>query len=128
ASTVSWSPDSEQLVYVDRGGEDDPRTALRVATLTNSTSRLLSTNQGAADSFPVWSPAGDSIAFTRLTGTTAGVWLTRPDGTDAHPAQMAEGWVYSAPVWAPDGSALAFSRRAALAGPSADDAEIWLAS
>jgi Tol biopolymer transport system component len=126
-STVSWSPDDSQIAYVDRGGEDSPHTSLRIASLANGSSQALAISPEAVDGSPVWSPAGGWIAFTRLSDTTAGVWLTHPDGTDAHPLQMAEGYVYSAPVWAPDGSALAFSRRPAVAGETVTDAELWLA-
>jgi dipeptidyl aminopeptidase/acylaminoacyl peptidase len=128
ASTVSWSPGGDTLAYTDRSGEEDPRTVNRVASLKDGTSRLLSADSRGLDSSPVWSPAGDWIAFTRLSGTSAGVWLVHPDGSEAFPIQVAEGWVYSAPVWAPDGSALAFSRHPTRVGTSASDPELWLAA
>jgi Tol biopolymer transport system component len=122
----SWSSDSKAIVYTDRADANSPLTVNRVAMLSNPVQiRLLA--QGAfSDSLPVWSPIGDWIAFVRLSGTSAGVWLIRPNGTEAHAVHEQPGWYYGAPVWAPDGSALAVSRHPTRTGPLEQQPEVWV--
>jgi Tol biopolymer transport system component len=71
ADSVSWSPDSSQIVFADRpyaGGVGH----VYVASLTGSAPRLL-----VQGSDPAWSPDGTQIAVRR----GCGIWVTDIDGT-----------------------------------------------
>jgi Tol biopolymer transport system component len=125
-ANVSWSPDGDALVWVDRVADGGPRVTARVAWLRDGSARALIDGDGT-DSLPNWSPAGDWIDLSRSTAEAGGLWLVRPDGSAAHPIHQAQGWTYSTPVWAPDGSAVAFSRHPTRVGASSDEAELWVA-
>ena len=72
--------------------------------------------QGAlvSDSDPAWSPAGDLIAFNRSSeeDQPRGVWLSRPDGSEARPliASPRPDRFDSGAAWSPDASRIAFVR------------------
>jgi Tol biopolymer transport system component len=124
-SPVSWAPDGTTLVYADRP-VDGPLAELRTVQPGMTQPQRLVDGTGA-DTSPVWSPAGDWIAFLRQDEAADGLWVVRPDGSEAHPIQLEAGWTYSAPVWAPDGSAVAFNRRPAHVGVDNAEPEIWIA-
>jgi eukaryotic-like serine/threonine-protein kinase len=70
----------------------------------------LTSDPGASDSHPAWSPDGRQIAFSRqalgTSGGSAELWLMSADGTS--PRRVAE--MDGAPVWMPDGKRLLSSR------------------
>ncbi len=121
----SFSPDGQKLVYSGRN-EKDAHFRLYVAPVKGGAPRAI-TDSGADDLFPVWSPDGSRIAFTRgsecLTvsadggGQQSAGTAPEPDG-DRLPAA---GWVGSqavcasggdwSPSGSPDGKQRAFVRR-----------------
>jgi Tol biopolymer transport system component len=124
-----FSPDGGSLVFEDRAGETGGRSQLKVARIESNVVSVQGLVEGqSSDSRPAWSPEGSWIAFVRLSQDgTAGLWVVRPDGTEAHPLHQEAGWLYSRPVWAPDGSAVAFSRAPMRAGGQLYDKEVWIA-
>jgi Tol biopolymer transport system component len=150
----TWSPDGAYIVYPEivvppsptarptpsdttaSGGEDDNTSSnafysylLRVNIATNDTLNL--SGQGVLeDASPVYSPAGDWLAFGRTMQQnnqwTPGrqLWLMRPDGTGAHALTNDPLYNQSAFAWSPDGALLAYMRFNTN-DPGAP-AEIWL--
>ncbi|WP_456316727.1 hypothetical protein [Teichococcus aestuarii] len=57
---------------------------------------------------PVWSPRGDLIAFTRISGGRFGIGVMRPDGSGER--ILSEGWGMEGPSFAPNGRVLTFYR------------------
>jgi hypothetical protein len=97
--TVAWAPDGTQLVVATGA----PST-LTVVALGGSRVEL---GRGADAQ---WSPDGRWIAFDRGDG----VWLVRPDGSEAHVLRMHT----RDPAWAPDSARIAavLTDRGQLAG------------
>ena len=58
---------------------------------------------------PVWSPRGDLIAFTKITGGSFGIGVMRPDGSGER--MLASGFLVEGPTWAPNGRVLMFFRQ-----------------
>ena len=58
---------------------------------------------------PVWSPRGDYIAFTKITGGSFGIGVMRPDGSGER--MLANGFLVEGPTWAPNGRVLMFFRQ-----------------
>ena len=90
------APDGKRFVYRTFGTSGD---GLNIMNIETNVARTLTTGY---DNFPLWSPRGDLIMFTRLAGGTYDIYTIRPDGTglkritnssgnDAHQA------------WSPDG-------------------------
>jgi TolB protein len=71
AMDPDWSPDGEDIVYVQRSGEE---TAIWVAPVSGeSPYRLVGEINGVAE--PVWSPDGDQVAFIHLVDVEFEVWV-----------------------------------------------------
>jgi Tol biopolymer transport system component len=92
----SMSPNGKQFVYRSFGLEGD---GLRIMNIETNEVSVLSRGY---DNFPLWSPRGDLIMFSRLAAGDYDVYTIKPDGTalkritnshgnDAHQA------------WSPDG-------------------------
>lgn len=128
-SSGTWAADGQTLAYVDRVDAKDARSTVKVAAVQAGARGGRSiTPDGSSDRDPAWSPSGDWIALVRRdeTGRT-GIWLARPDGSEARPLQRDAGWDYGPPVWSPDGTALAFSRSRPGVAPAVG-AEIWIST
>ncbi|MEA2781396.1 MAG: TolB protein, partial [Rhodospirillaceae bacterium] len=55
---------------------------------------------------PVWSPRGDLIAFTHITGGTFYIGVMHPDGSGDR--QITQGYLVEGPTWAPNGRVLSY--------------------
>ena len=106
----SFSPDGSQIVFTsDRGGSP----ALYVMGAGGGSARRLSYGSGnCGDS--VWSPRGDLIAFTRISGGQFSLCVINPDGTGER--IMTQGYTVESPSFCPNGRVLAFSRSGGGAG------------
>jgi Tol biopolymer transport system component len=100
----SWSPDGKHIVY--RVWKKDDRS-IQILSLEDGKSTKLTSGD---DNFPVWSPAGDRIGFTRDTGGTNSyeIFTIRPDGTDLQQLTHAPGNDAHC-AWSPDGKYVVFS-------------------
>lgn len=90
SAAPSWSPDGSQLIF----GSVDPRTSnlgITVVNLDGSGARTLLEDAYLAG--PLWSPAGDLIAFLRDDAgrplPAVSLWVMRPDGSDQ--VELADG-------------------------------------
>lgn len=83
-SGLSWSPNGRFLVYGQSAGSGSP-LALQRFDLDDATSQPLSVPPATSlgDHFPVFSPAGDRIAFARVIGADAAeIRVITTDGLD----------------------------------------------
>jgi Tol biopolymer transport system component len=92
----SLAPDSTRVVYRTFGSDGD---GLRIMNLPTGAVTTLTTGY---DNFPLWSPRGDLIMFSRIEDGDYDVFTIRPDGTgvrrltsspgnDAHMGWSADG-------------------------------------
>jgi Tol biopolymer transport system component len=99
----SMAPDGARFVYrsFGAGGEDGLK-------IMNIETKAVTPLTRGYDNFPLWSPRGDLIMFSRLTAGNYEIWTIKPDGkgerkitsgrgTDAHQG------------WSPDGEWIVFA-------------------
>lgn len=117
------SPDGATVIFVRSSVDtDDDRTHTELWIVRTDdeepTPRALTA--GPADSSPVFSPDGATIAFLRATDGPPQVWLLPTAGGDAR-ALTELPWGAGQPVWSPDGTRIAFSAATSPTGtePSA---------
>jgi Tol biopolymer transport system component len=112
---------------VNRAGPTGAKLTVTVARLGGSSTDAQPITDGqSVDLGPTWSPAGDWIAFLRLSvDGQIGIWVMHPDGKNSRVLHQDTNWIYSTPVWSPDGAALAFSRF--HTGSGQGDGESWIA-
>jgi Tol biopolymer transport system component len=108
---VSWSPDSDRLVFA--GVAPDGRRDIYVARADGTETKAIGP-QTRNRSDPAWSPDGRLIAFRGFdpaeqppTGeyrSKAGLYVMHPDGTGERELAFGDGgsWQYRRPLWAPD--------------------------
>jgi serine/threonine protein kinase/tricorn protease-like protein len=111
--TPTAAPDGDQIAYLsDSGGHAN----LWVTSTRTGDSRQITFEDGAEVSVgaPVWSPAGDAIAFVSskgLTGFEFGVWVVNADGSNfRNVARSGLGM-----AWSPDGRFVYYSDTSARA-------------
>jgi len=100
-----WSPDSQRLVY--RSGRNGT-TGIWISN-RNDSGHLLITN-GGSDSFPTWSPDGQTVVFSRDDGGNVDLYAMNPDGTNLHRLTDAAG-PDTLPVFMPNGQLIFRSAR-----------------
>ena len=88
----------------DRGGSQQ----LYVMGAGGGGERRISFGEGRYAT-PVWSPRGDYIAFTKITGGSFGIGVMRADGSGER--MLASGFLVEGPTWAPNGRVLMFFRQ-----------------
>ena len=74
---ADWSPDSQKIVY--RSGRNN-QTGIWISNRTDSGHTRITA--GGTDSFPTWSPDGETIAFSRDVGGNVDIYTVKPDGND----------------------------------------------
>lgn len=111
----TWSPNGAQLIYpelkaVDNGQFNQMLRADLVSNIITTVMPLSTSNDSSVN----WSPIGSQIVFSRQRLSTAGatggmmpfgpqVWVSTPDGRDAHALTDDLGYGYGGLAWSPDG-------------------------
>ena len=99
----SMSPDGTRVVYRSFGQSGS--SGLKIINLeTNAVTNLTS----GYDNFPLWSPRGDLIMFTRLAAGNYAIWTVKPDGSGAKQLTSTRG-NDAHQGWSPDGERIVFA-------------------
>ena len=98
----SMAPDGRRFVYRTFGPEGE---GLRIMDL--ETKQVTSIAQGY-DNFPLWSPRGDVIMFSRQDGGDYEIFTIKPDGTDVRRLTRSKG-NDAHMAWSPDGTHILFA-------------------
>ncbi len=98
----SLAPDGTRLVYRTFGPDGD---GLRIMNLSTGAATTLTTGY---DNFPLWSPRGDLIMFSRVEAGDYEIFTVRPDGSDVRRLTSSRG--NDAHMgWAADGEQIVFA-------------------
>ena len=92
----SMAPDGKRFVYRTFGPEGD---GLKIMNIETNAAAMLTKGY---DNFPLWSPRGDLIMFTRLAQGDYDIYTIRPDGTDLKRLTTSRG-NDAHQAWSPDG-------------------------
>lgn len=111
----NWSPDGREIAYVDAGNTG---ANLSVFNLRTRTKRTLLPNRIPWAIYPVWSPRGNKIAFSKINGnfnhgflewSKANIYVVNRDGAGLHQVIKDEFAVAMKPTWSPHGEALIYT-------------------
>jgi TolB protein len=103
-TSPSYSPDGSQIVFEsDRGGAQQ----IYVMSSGGGPAKRISFGDGRY-STPVWSPRGDTIAFTRQKDGNFGIGVMKPDGTSER--MLTDGFHNEGPTFSPNGLFVMFFR------------------
>ncbi len=98
----SMSPDGRRFVYRTFGPEGEGLRIMDVDT------RKVTTLSSGYDNFPLWSPRGDLIMFSRQAQGDYEIYSIRPDGTGAKRLTHSRG-NDAHMAWSPDGARIVFA-------------------
>jgi Tol biopolymer transport system component len=98
----SMSPDGKRFVYRTVGPDG---YGLRIMNMEDRSVSSLTTDW---DNFPLWSPKGDTILFTRKVDGDFEIFTIRPDGKDLKRLTFSPGNEGHC-AWSPDGESILFS-------------------
>jgi TolB protein len=96
SSFPSMAPDSARFVYRSFGADGD---GLRIMNMATGEQTWLTKGY---DNFPLWSPRGDLIMFSRLAEGDYDIYTIKPDGTSLKRLTNTHG-NDSHQAWSPDG-------------------------
>ncbi len=98
----SLAPDGQRFVYrtFDKDGD-----GLRIMNLET---KAVTTLTGDYDNFPLWSPRGDLIMFSRLVDGAYEIYTIKPDGTGLKRLTFTHG-NDAHMAWSPDGEYIVFA-------------------
>ncbi len=98
----SMAPDGKRFVYRSFGPEGE---GLRVMNLETKT---ITTLTEGYDNFPLWSPRGDLIMFSRAAQGDYEIYTIKPDGTGVKRLTFSKG-NDAHMAWSPDGEHIVFA-------------------
>ena len=98
----SMSPDGKRFVYRSFG--PDGGEGLRIMNLET---KAVTTLTNGYDNFPLWSPRGDLIMFSRQAQGDYEIYTIKPDGTGVKRLTFSHG-NDAHMAWSPDGEQIAF--------------------
>jgi TolB protein len=98
----SMAPDGKRFVYRSFGPDGD---GLRIMNLET---KAITTLTRGYDNFPLWSPRGDLIMFSRQADGDYEIYTIKPDGTGIKRLTFAPG-NDAHQAWSPDGERIAFA-------------------
>jgi Tol biopolymer transport system component len=101
-SFPSMAPDGKRIVYRSFGPEGD---GLKIKNIESGAITSLTSGY---DNFPLWSPRGDLIMFSRQADGDYEIYTVRPDGTGVKRLTVARG-NDAHQAWSPDGEHIAFA-------------------
>ena len=96
------SPDGRRFVYRTFGPDGDGLRIMDIET------KKVTPIAGGYDNFPLWSPRGDLIMFSRQDDGDYEIYTIKPDGTGAQ-ASHAQPRQRRAHGWSPDGEYIVFA-------------------
>lgn len=86
---LNWRPDGQVLAAVAEPSSDPTRVALLSPALQAVTFLPSSSSSVAAQSEPIWSPDGSTLAFAVGSGTATALWIYRPADASSPLSQVA---------------------------------------
>ncbi|MBN1956009.1 MAG: PD40 domain-containing protein [Anaerolineae bacterium] len=95
-SEKSWSPDGDRIAYVRAPSTSWGPSQLWTMEADGSNPQMIFAEPLWGGTHPAWSPDGSWIA---VTGFDTGVWLVRPDGSEAYLVPGSESRDCQDPVW-----------------------------
>ena len=98
----SMAPDGKRFVYRSFGPEGD---GLRIMNLET---KAITTLTKGYDNFPLWSPRGDLIMFSRQDKGDYEIYTIKPDGTGVRRLTFSRG-NDAHQAWSPDGEHIVFA-------------------
>jgi TolB protein len=98
----SMAPDGKRFVYRSFGADGD---GLRVMNVETHAASWLTKGY---DNFPLWSPRGDLIMFSRLAEGDYDIYTIKPDGTGLKRLTTSHG-NDAHQAWSPDGQQIVFA-------------------
>jgi Tol biopolymer transport system component len=97
----SMAPDGKRIVYRSFGPEGDGLRIMNIET------NAITTLTKGYDNFPLWSPRGDLIVFSRQAEGDYEIYTVKPDGTGVKRLTFSHG-NDAHMAWSPDGEQIAF--------------------
>ena len=115
-----WPPDGSRLVFPVYRGDSPDAVRITVADVATGATRVLSKEKSPQDYWPLWSPDGRMIAFSRDDDD---LWVMRADGGGGRQVARSVDSLLDEP-WSPDSTRLLFARGGAIVVASLRTGEV----